>query len=320
MAKTLRSGKTRVQDSSTNLLDSVQEEVQRLQRENEELLMSLEQDRRISLRGHSEAEQLLEEQRQMHEDLQSELLESQDRSCALEERCNQLEDQLTRVLEEAELEQLRAVDKLRRKYDNHKERLLQQLQELQERFLKLQSHTCVVLITPPGRGDSGAAKAITNPISGGVDAPSTTEVSNVGTPVQAFSANGNPVVSSTPTAQKSTQPKGNVVDAPSDLSTALLAQQLPPLPHFHGGDSSSEKSFQEWIGQFELVAEICRWSKQAKLTTRLRGEAFSFFRSCSKHQKSHYDLLVAELKHRFTPVRIQSVETSLFYERKQGEK
>ena len=117
--------------------------------------------------------------------------------------------------------------------------------------------------------------------------------------------------------------KGNVVDVPSDLSTALLAQQLPPLPHFRGGDSSSEESFQEWIGQFELVAEICRWSKQAKLihlTTRLRGEAFSFFRSCTKHQKSNYDLLVAELKRQFTPVRIQSVQTSLFHERKQGEK
>ena len=107
-------------------------------------------------------------------------------------------------------------------------------------------------------------------------------MSIVGTPVQAFSANGNQVLSSIPTAQKSTQPKGNVVDAPCDLSTALLAQQLPPLPHFRGGDSSSEESFQEWISQFELVAEICRWSKQAKLihlTTRLRGEAFSFFRS-----------------------------------------
>ena len=203
MAKTLRSGKTRVQDSSTNLLDSVQEEVQRLQRENEELLASLERDRRVSLGGHSEAEQLLEEQRQMHEDLQSELLESQDRSCALEERCNQLEDQLTRVLEEAELERLRAVDELRRKYDDREERLLQQLQELQERFLKLQSHTCAVSTTPPGRGDSGAAKATT---SGGVGAPSTTGVSDVGTPEQAFSTNGNPMVSSTPTAQKSTQP------------------------------------------------------------------------------------------------------------------
>ena len=44
---------------------------------------------------------------------------------------------------------------------------------------------------------------------------------------------------------------------------------------------------------------------------------FHFF---AQHQKSHYDLLVAELKRRFTPVRIQSVQTSLFHEQKQGEK
>ena len=38
--------------------------------------------------------------------------------CHLEEKCTQLEDQLTRVLEEAELERLRAV---RRKYDDWEE-------------------------------------------------------------------------------------------------------------------------------------------------------------------------------------------------------
>ena len=224
---------------------------------------------------------------------------------------------------EAELEQLRAVEELHRKYDDREERFLQQLQELQERFLMLQNRTCAVSITPPGEADSDGAKTTTDSISGEVDTPTTGEVSNVGTPVQACSGKGNSVVASTPTIQKDTQPKGNV-DALSDLPTALLAQQFPPpqLPNFNGGDASSEDSFQDWIGQFELVAEIYRWNKQAKfmhLITRLRGEAFQFYRSCSKHQKSDYDLLVAELKHRFTPVRIQSVQTSLLHERKQGQ-
>ena len=104
MAKNLRSGKRKVQGnerdtqshlqdpSTASLLDSVQAEVQRLQKENEELLASLERDRRLSLGRRSEAEQLLEEQRQIHEDLQAELVESQERSCALEERCTQLEE------------------------------------------------------------------------------------------------------------------------------------------------------------------------------------------------------------------------------------
>ena len=267
--------------------------------------------------GRSEEAKLFEEQRRRQEDLQAEVMESQERSCALEEWCTQLEDRLTHVLEEAELERLRAVDELRRKYPEWEGRLLQQLQNLQEGFLRLQSHTCAV---SGGEGDLGAVKATANPICGGVDVPSNCEVSNVGTPVNACSTKGNPVVSSTP---KSTQPIVNVVDAPSDLSAASLAQQLPPLPNFNGGDSSSEDSFLDWIGQFELMAEFYRWSKQAKLihlSTRLRGEAFQFYRSCSKHQKADYDLLVAELRHRFTPVRIPSVQTSLFHERKQGER
>ena len=181
-----------------------------------------------------------------------------------------------------------------------------------------------VEVTPSAGSQSDGVKATSNSVDGGSDAPSTSVVSNVGTPEQACSDNvdkGNSVVSSTPTVQKSTQPKENV-DAHSDLSIALLAQQFPPLPNFSGGDASSEDSFQDWIGQLELVAETYRWSKQAKLMnliTCLRGEAFQFFRSCSKQQKSDYDSLVAELKHRFTPVRIQSVQTSLFHERKQGQ-
>lgn len=42
----------------------------------------------------------------MQEDLQAELVENQERSCALEERCTQLEDQLTRALEVDKLEWL----------------------------------------------------------------------------------------------------------------------------------------------------------------------------------------------------------------------
>ena len=70
------------------------------------------------------------------------------------------------------------------------------------------------------------------------------------------------------------------------------------------------------------MAEVCKWNPRAKLihlTTRLRGEAFAFYRSCSKQQKADYDVLVKELILRFTPVRIQSVQTSLFHDRKQGD-
>ena len=68
------------------------------------------------------------------------------------------------------------------------------------------------------------------------------------------------------------------------------------------------------------MAELCQWSARAKLvhlTTRLRGQAFAFYHSCSAEEKASYDRLVAELTKRFTPVRIQAVQTSKFHERKQ---
>ena len=65
---------------------------------------------------------------------------------------------------------------------------------------------------------------------------------------------------------------------------------------------------------------MCRWDPQAKLVnlvTRLRGQAYSFYRSCTSLQHASYDALVAELSKRFTPVRIQAIESSLFHKRKQ---
>ena len=38
--------------------------------------------------------------------------------------------------------------------------------------------------------------------------------------------------------------------------------------------------FQDWLEQFELIADVLGWSPQAKLVnliTRLQGQAYSFF-------------------------------------------
>ena len=42
--------------------------------------------------------------------------------------------------------------------------------------------------------------------------------------------------------------------------------------------------FQDWLEQFELIADVLGWSPQAKLVnfiTRLQGQAYSLFRSCT---------------------------------------
>ena len=50
----------------------------------------------------------------------------------------------------------------------------------------------------------------------------------------------------------------------NELSTALLAQQLPPLPKYNGSSDSSEEIFQERIAQFELWGEVCKWNPRAQ--------------------------------------------------------
>ena len=100
-----------------------------------------------------------------------------------------------------------------------------------------------------------------------------------------------------------------------------MPQQLPPLNKFSGEeDDNRGETIEEWLEQFELVAAVARWDQSAKLAnlvTRLKGPAFTFFRSCSAQQRGNYALLTPELKKRFTPVHIGAVQTSLFHDRKQ---
>ena len=75
----------------------------------------------------------------------------------------------------------------------------------------------------------------------------------------------------------------------------------------------------ELLEQLELVAAAYRWdepNKLVNLVTRLKGQAFAFYRSCKEKKRTQHSTLVGELK-KITPVRIQAVQSSLFHERKQ---
>lgn len=100
----------------------------------------------------------------------------------------------------------------------------------------------------------------------------------------------------------------------------LLAQQLPPLPKFTGETKGEGETILEWLEQFELIAAACQWSDSTRLVnlvTRLKGQAFAFYRSCDQQKRSRYSTLVEELKRRFMPVHVQAVQSSLFHDRKQ---
>ncbi len=58
-------------------------------------------------------------------------------------------------------------------------------------------------------------------------------------------------------------------------------------------------------------------TKLVNLTTRLRGQVYAFFKSCTIQQRGDYTTLVAQLTKRFTPVRLKAVQSSLFHDRKQ---
>ena len=77
---------------------------------------------------------------------------------------------------------------------------------------------------------------------------------------------------------------------------ALGTQQLPPLTKFAGdGKEEDGEAFVDWLEQFEMVASLAKWNLQAKLvnlTTRLRGPALSFYRSCPTEQRANYHLLI----------------------------
>ena len=283
-----------------------------------------------------ETEALVEQQRQLCEDMQAELAEAAEQNSSLEEQCCQLEEELQRVREEAELERLQDLDSFRRRAEEREERLAEQVRDLQEavkelqlRLQPVQSRSSAEAASATSHGKASQHKETAGQLSvdkgrGGVDK------------IQKGSDQGQPDSSRvTPAAvnraTESAQPLGDggthaayVQTASTEgLANALLAQQLPLLPKFSGGEQAQEEPFKEWIAQFELMAEICGWGERAKLihlATRLRGEAFVLYKSCSPQQKADYDLLVAELSQRFTPIRIQSVQTSLFHDRKQKEK
>ena len=117
-------------------------------------------------------------------------------------------------------------------------------------------------------------------------------------------------------------PVSTLAAAPlNTLSMALLAQQLPSLPNFSGDQSDGDgETINDWLERLELVAGACGWDDQAKLVnvaTRLRGSASRFYRSCTPQQRSSYQGITSALQQRFTPVHIQSVQSSRFHERKQ---
>ena len=106
-------------------------------------------------------------------------------------------------------------------------------------------------------------------------------------------------------------------------SLVPMLNQLPPIIRFSGEEQPDAETFQDWLEQFESVAQLGGWNSHAKLVnlfTRLRGSAYSFYRSCTAEQRNDYKLLVEQLTKRFTPIQIQPIQSQLFHDRQQKPK
>ena len=97
-----------------------------------------------------------------------------------------------------------------------------------------------------------------------------------------------------------------------------MAQYLPPVSKFSGGQGSSKAvTFEEWLQQLEMVAIAWQWSEQAKLMNLKKVEgAYAFLCTCMPAQTAN-PLIVECLRAKFTSVNIPSVQTSIFHDRKQ---
>ena len=79
------------------------------------------------------------------------------------------------------------------------------------------------------------------------------------------------------------------------IFTHLCNDEFTAIGKFSGeSESKIGKQFTDWIEQFELVASAYHWDNHMKLvniTTKLRGQAFDFYWSCSTQQRSSFQNL-----------------------------
>ncbi len=274
-------------------------------------------------------------------------LESQSARCQeLEENHHRLQAEAERQRTDAELERYRAVDAERRKWEIREERLAKQVQDLQRRSEELEATIArdrpdrddelartseeiprTVTFRSAGEVGTGASSRVTEGGHRSSD-ESTSLLADGGHRDDGGEGGGDRESSSDVHGRD--RGRAEIENTSQDamqslLPAALLAQQLPPLAKFSGqtAQAADGETIQDWLDQFEMVATMYHWDQHAKLVnlaTRLSGQAYAFYRSCTPQQRTSYDAMESALKKRFMPVRIKAVQSSLFHDRKQGPK
>ena len=111
----------------------------------------------------------------------------------------------------------------------------------------------------------------------------------------------------------------NYMPTIDNMGSLLLAQPDAPHSKVQWEDLENE-AFDDWLTQFEMIAGLFKWEGLARLVhlaTCLRDQHSHSTNLALWHKGPDYQLLVGEVRKRFTPVHIQAVQTSRFHERKQ---
>ena len=243
--------------------------------------------------------------------LQQELAEANERRDEAEAYCSQLQNDLQAIRADAELQQFRAVEREREKWEEREQRWLAQLARLETRM------QLIVTTGLRSRLQSTSRSMDRPPSSATSYSTDTVKESNKATTgdtgISLMSDGGDSGSVQTTSKQGSVKPRAHAHH---------VVQQTPPVSKYTG-EGAGEETFEDWLIQFEMAAEVSRWegkSKLAHLVTRLKGQALSYYRSCPLDEKTDYDKLTKALTTRFTRDQLPVVQSALFHERKQKAK
>ena len=333
-------------------VESLQRQLEALQNGQSEVIATATEQLRLELHSlevqAQQAQSASREAEAVIEELQGRVESLNECNSDLQRQCERLERQSQEREENfrhtMEFQQLRMLDETNRRWEAREERLLHQLRTLEakqqatpslvsrtsehpESCASLQLHKgddhkggLSVSKSEPRRGDESMKSVTPAEIHMGgelhVHKGGLRSVSSVPSPVIKKDGSEEPL-SSAKAHETDTNPPNKW------MAKMMLAQQLPPIPKFTGEEITKGETFRDWKEQFEMVAELGGWDAHTKLvnlTTRLKGQAYAFYRSCTIVQRTSYQALTAELEKRFTPVQITAVQSSLFHDRRQKPK
>ena len=112
-------------------------------------------------------------------------------------------------------------------------------------------------------------------------------------------------------------------EAVAAQTRAVSIQSLPRLPVFTGeGEQVKDDGFERWLEKLKERSRICRWTADEQLyqlKSHLDKTATEVFRMIPEDERSSFDKAVEALKSRFKPVEIEELRGLEFHHKKQVE-